>query len=268
MIKDNARERIIKSEAFLFDLDGTLYLGDNVIEGAIETLRLLRENGIRVVFLTNNSSKTDTEYEKKLKRLNLFSDGDIIYSSLDAAADYIKDKADASKVYAVACHGTEKNLIDRGLNIVCAENADTVLLTFDKTLTYEKIVNVNNLLRAGAKYIVTHPDTVCPESPYPIPDLGALIEAIKLTSGRLPDVITGKPYKIMSEYIIKKLNLSPDKITMVGDRLETDIAFGVNAGFNSVLVYTGVTDEKKYRSSEIKADISVLNVKDIMDLFK
>lgn len=261
-------DKINKSEAVLFDLDGTLYLGDNVIEGAIETLDFLRQKGIRVVFLTNNSSKTDIEYKKKLKRLNLFSDGDIVYSSLDAAADYIKDKAACSTVYAVACNEAEKYLVERGVNIVCAENADTVLLTFDKTLTYEKIVNVNNLLIAGAKYIATHPDTVCPESPYPIPDLGAFIQAIKLTSGRLPDVITGKPYKIMSEYIMKKLDLSPDKITMVGDRTETDIAFGVNAGFNTVLVFTGITDEKTYNFSEIKADISVSGVKNIKELFR
>ncbi|MDY6367759.1 MAG: HAD-IIA family hydrolase [Clostridia bacterium] len=256
-----------KIKAFLFDLDGTLYLDDKVISGAIETLDFLRRKGKKIVYLTNNSSRTDDEYYVKLKKLGLFTDGDLVYSSLDAFVDFIKDENPHAKIYPVATQKVKKYLKGCGINVVSFKNADTLLTTYDKTLTYSKIVNANYLLTKGVKYIATHPDKVCPALPVSLPDLGSFTQLFKASSGREPDLIVGKPYETMAKYIVKKLNISPDEIVMIGDRLYTDIAFGLNVGFNTVLVYSGETDEKLYKNSDVKADFVIDSVKDIIEIF-
>lgn len=254
-------------KVFLFDLDGTLYLGDKVYEGAQDSLSFLREKGKRIIFLTNNSSRTNEEYYKRLKKIGLCEKGDIVYSSLDSFIDYASEYEKSAKVYVLADNKVKRYLKDRGINVVSAKNADMILTTFDKTINYKKIVETNNLLRSGAKYVATHPDIVCPAKPYPLPDLGSFTQMFKLSSGREPDIITGKPFNLLAECLIKKLNVLPEEIAMVGDRLSTDIAFGVNAGFKTILVFSGETDKNIYNNSSIKADYAIDSVNDLINLF-
>ncbi len=254
---------IKKSKAILFDLDGTIYLEDELIGDVKNTLKTLRENGKKIVYLTNNSSKTDDEYLEKLTRLGIYENGDIFYSSLDASVDYIKENFLDAKVYPLCTEKVKEYLVKSGITV--SNDADTVLACFDRELNYEKIVLANELIVKGARYIATHPDLVCPAKGVSLPDLGSFIEMFYYSSGRRPDVIVGKPYPQIAKGIMNKLNLKPDEITMVGDRLNTDMAFGINSNLNTVLVYSGEATKESYIKSGLKVS---LTLKDVNELIK
>lgn len=253
------KENLSKTKALLLDLDGTVYLDGALIGDVKNTLQYFREKGITLVYLTNNSSRTDKEYIERLKNIGIYDQNDIVYTSLDSAIDYINDNYKGKTVYPVAMDSVIEELEQKGIKVV-SDNADIVLLAFDRKLDYEKIVKANEHMVKGAIYIATHPDNTCPAPGVFIPDLGSIMQMFKCSSGRDADIITGKPYKILADYIMKRLNLNPEQVTMVGDRLNTDIAFGVNSGINSVLVLTGDTDLQTAKSSPIKADITLDNI--------
>lgn len=257
---------ISKTKALLLDLDGTVYLGDNLIGDVKNTLRKLRDKGVRMVYLTNNSSKTDDEYLVKLKNMGVWDDRDIFYSSLDASIDYLRDNYAGAKVYAMATEKVKEYLAKS--DVTLTDDADIVLATFDRELNYEKMVKVNELLVKGAKYIATHPDMLCPAPGVFVPDLGSFIKLFEGSAGRIPDVIIGKPYSFMADNIMKKLSLEKCQITMVGDRLHTDIAFGVNAGINTVLVLSGETTSEMHKNSKTKADVELDKLDDILKFFE
>lgn len=257
-------ENIKNTKALLLDLDGTVYLDDEVIGDVTDTLCYFREKGIKIVYLTNNSSRTDDEYVAKLKRLGLFDERDVFYSSLDSAVDYLSENHKNQPVYVLATDKVDEYLEKRGIKY--SDDADIVLLSFDKELTYQKLVKANALIVKGAKYIATHPDKTCPAKDVFIPDVGSFIGLLKCSSGREPDVIVGKPNRIMAENIVKKLGFRADEITMVGDRLETDIKFGLNCGFNTVLVLSGETDNDKYLKSGLKADLVLPDVNGLKNI--
>lgn len=253
------KENICKTEALLLDLDGTVYLDGELIGDVKNTLSYFREKGIKIVYLTNNSSRTDGEYIERLKNIGVYDEKDMVYSSLDASIDFIRDEYNGNTVYPVATASVTDELRKKGIPIVDGI-AEIVLLTYDRELTYEKIVKANENMVNGAIYIATHPDITCPARGVAVPDLGSFMKMFKSSSGRNADFIIGKPYKIFADYIIKKLGVLPERVTMVGDRLNTDIAFGVNSGLNTVLVLTGDTDRNTAKKSDIKADIVLDNI--------
>ena len=254
-------------KAALFDLDGTVYIGGKLIPGAKEAINALRRGGIKIVYLTNNSSADAEEYACKLTRLGVLDAADEVCSSLTVGAKYLKEH-NCGRVYAVASERVKGYLEKQG--IALAEGgggADTVFLTYDKELNYDKLVTANRLLYAGANYVATHADKVCPAEGAPLPDAGSFIALFKESSGRLPDVIIGKPYPYMAEYLSEKLNLALSEMLMVGDRLYTDVAFGVNSGLKTALVLSGETTEKTYALSDIKADIVINSIADLPEYF-
>lgn len=246
---------MIDAKVFLFDLDGTVYLGKDVIGNVPETLSYLRKKGKRVGFITNNSSETTCRYKEKLKGMGLYENGDFFYSSLDCAKDYFKKTKPDAKIYALASEEIKDHLKSEGLDIRDAKDADTVLLTFDKELSFEKIINANALLlNESVFYVATHPDTVCPMESGNIPDVGSFIALFEKSSGRTPDFFTGKPYPVMGEYVKELLGVPPEQIAMVGDMLSTDMALGKNSGFKTVLVLSGETKAQDLIGCEIKPD--------------
>lgn len=256
-------ENIKNTKALLLDLDGTVYLDDELIGDVKNTLNFFRKKGVRIVYLTNNSSRTPDDYVEKLLRLGIYRIEDLVYSSLDSAVDYLNEHYGGNPVYVLATDKVDAYLRERG--IIFSENADTVLLSFDKELTYDKLVKANQLIVGGARYIATHPDDTCPAKPVYVPDVGSFIKLLQASSGRLPDVIVGKPYEYMAKNIMRKLDLKKEEITMVGDRLNTDIAFGLNNGFNTVLVLSGETDQASYIKSGYKADLVLKNLDELKD---
>ncbi len=242
------QEIIGRSDVFLLDMDGTIYFDDAPIGDMAATLAALRRAGKKLVYFTNNSSKTPDEYEKKLRRIGLWGEGDLVYTSAMATIEYLSEFYPGKSVYLVATDAVKAGFAAAGIPLT-EEQPDVCVLAYDTTLTFEKLKKINQYIVEGALYIATHPDDVCPSKDVFPPDVGSFIALLKVSSGRLPDVVCGKPYTVMGDCIRRRMKIDADRVVMVGDRLHTDIRFGVNNGFHTVLVLSGETKEGDLPSS-------------------
>lgn len=253
---------------FLLDMDGTIYLGDELIDGAKEFLSKIKEREKRYIFLTNNSSKNKKIYVEKLNKLGIDATEGEVFTSGEATTMYINKQKEGARIYLLGTEALEEEFIKAGfvLEKERHKDIDYVVLGFDTTLTYEKLWGACEYISEGVEYIATHPDFNCPLADNKfMPDAGAMAAFIEASTGKTPKVI-GKPNKEVIESISTKYNLNKEDLAMVGDRLYTDIKTGKNAGITSILVYSGETKEEDYENSEIKADYVFDSVKDIIDL--
>ena len=248
MNKDLTRVKL-----FLLDLDGTFYLGPHLFPWSLPFMALLRQQGKRHLFLTNNSSASRQAYAEKITRLGFATTPADVFSSTTATIRYLRKHHPGATLYVLGTPSLETELQEAGLTLV-QEQPDIVLLGFDQTLTYEKLRQACYWLRAGKIYIATHPDINCPTEQGPIPDTGAMIELIAASTERRPDVIIGKPYPPMIDAIFEQFPYEREEIAMVGDRLYTDIQTGINAGIVSILVLSGETTPAMYEAWGKKAD--------------
>ncbi len=251
-------------EIFLFDMDGTLYLGENKLEGASELIEKLKQKNIITVFLSNNSSKNKIDYYKKLNKLNIQCEMDDIFTSLSATILKLKEY-NIKKIYPVATPSMEKELLENGFEFDDTD-PDAIVMGFDKTLNYKKITKTYELLKKGKRYIATHPDILCPTETGFIPDIGSFIAMFEKATGRLPEII-GKPNTAMVETVLKKYGKTKDQCAMVGDRLYTDMRMAIDSNITSILVLSGETKKEDYYKSEMKIDIVVNSVKDLLEYF-
>lgn len=232
-------ESVVRSaKYFLLDMDGTVYLGDELIGKMNETLDVLRNNGKKIIYLTNNSSKSRDKYVEKLSRLDLLREGDDIYTSGMAAADHLTANYPGKSVCLLGTEALKREFIARGVTL-SDENADICVLAYDTELTYDKLCRFVGNLKRGATYIATHPDVNCPAEKFFVPDAGAFIQLIYASTGLKPSLIIGKPYTTMGVNLSLKYNAPPEQFIMVGDRLYTDIKFGIDCGFHTLLVLSG-----------------------------
>ncbi len=237
---DENLQRLKNTETFLLDLDGTVYLSDTLLPGALDFLNHLRETGLRFVFITNNSSRTADEYIVRLSSLGIPCAADEIYTSLDATLAWLAGQPGRT-VYPLGTPAFVEKVRAAGYEIT-PDSPDWVLLGFDTTLTYEKIRTAARALLSGSGFVATHPDVVCPTADGPIPDTGSFIRMFEAATGKTP-VICGKPYPSMVAGALSKLSTSPERAAIIGDRLYTDMAMGRAAGILSVLVLSGETRE-------------------------
>ena len=251
-------------EAYLFDMDGTLYVGGKVIDGAIETLNYLRNQGKQVFFLTNNSSISVKDYHSKLIKFGLTDDFNEILSSSLSTIHYLKKNGLTKRVYLVGTESLKSEFIESGIELV-SENPETVVLSYDKELTYQKLVDLTKYIVKGARYIATHEDINCPHPDVYLPDIGSFMALIEKSTGLVPEVICGKPRKAMGDFIKERLGLESEQIAMIGDRLMTDIAFGEVNNFVSILVLSGESTKKQLEASEHNPDFVMQNVHGIVD---
>lgn len=257
-------------DMFLLDMDGTIFLGNELIDGASDFLDTLRRKGKRYIFLTNNSSKNRMAYVDKLTKLGLDVTAEDIFTSGEATTRYLKDRHEGAKIYLLGTPSLEEEFIREGFQLVKerGQEVDFVVLGFDTTLTYEKVWGACEYIAAGVEYIATHPDFVCPlPNGAFMPDAGAMAAMIEASTGKKPFVI-GKPNRAVVESIASKYDLDQSEMVMVGDRLYTDVQTGINAGITSVLVYSGETKPDDYESSTINADFVFPSVKYIIDEMK
>lgn len=251
-------------EIFLFDMDGTLYLGEKLIDGAVDFVSRLRDKGIITVFFSNNSSKNRNEYVEKLNRLGIGAQRDDIFTSLNATILYMQNEG-IKRIYPLGTPAFEKELKEEGFELT-ENNPQAVVLGFDKTLTYGKIDKAYQFIMQGKTYIATHPDILCPTETGFIPDVGSFISMFHTLTGKKPIVI-GKPNVQMVQTVLQKHNKSADACAMVGDRLYTDMKMAVDAGIYSILVLSGETDMRMYEESGMEVDIITPSVKELIDRF-
>lgn len=241
--------RLKRVKFLLLDMDGTIYLAKELFSFTNPFLEKMQKIGMPYLFLTNNSSISTSQYMNKLENIGVLCSEHGVFSSADAAKLYLANEG-YKKLYLLGTPGLEDDFRDSGF-ILSESAAEAVVLAFDKTLTYEKLQTANNMLLDGLPYFATHPDLVCPYSPHPIPDTGAMIKLLEASSGRTP-LIIGKPSKIMFEMIMRKYELKPEETAMIGDRLSTDIRFANENGAVSILVLSGETDERMLKESDVQ----------------
>lgn len=235
------KSKIDKTELFVLDMDGTIYLGDKPLKGAIEFCERIIQSGRKLMYFTNNASKNPQNYLDKLSRLGFPSQREMIVTSGDVTSAYLNRYHKGEPVYVVGTPELENSFRKSNIPMVkCGEPADIVVVSFDLTLTYEKLSHACTLIRNGAKFYSTHPDINCPTENGFIPDSGAICGAIELSTGVSPRYF-GKPYSETADMIEQIAGIDRSRISMVGDRLYTDIALGKQNGINAILVMSGET---------------------------
>ena len=242
---------ISEKKLYIFDMDGTIYLGGNVFDFAIKFINDLRANGKRVMIVTNNASHTDPFYMEKLTRLGFSPTRDEIMTSGDVTKVYLKRHRAGKSVYLVGTDELVEDFKNDGINIVSgdSESVDIVITSFDTSLTYKKMDDACRLVRNGAEYLSTHPDFNCPTETGFIPDSGAIAAFVTASTGKKPTYF-GKPYVETLEMICEATGLDKSEMCLFGDRLYTDIALGARNGVMSVLVLTGETTAEDVDSAE------------------
>ncbi len=256
-------------KGFIFDLDGTIYLDDEMIQGADEAIASLKKRGDRVVFLTNKSIASRKEYVEKLGKMGIQVELDEVINSNYITAKYLNDQmGPEDAAYVIGEAPLFEELADAGVKMTDHhEEARFVVLGWDRQFTYEKINKAFQAWKNGAAIIATNPDRTCPVSGGEIPDCAAMIGALEGVTGEPISLVTGKPSSLMSDYIVHEvLKMSPSQCYMIGDRLETDIKMANEAGIHSVLVMTGITDEEMLRETTYEPNYVLDSVKDIVTL--
>ncbi len=231
-----------EKELYIFDMDGTIYLGYNVFPFAIRFINNLRAAGKRVLFFTNNASHTSDFYVQKLSKLGFSPTRDEIMTSGDVTIEFLRRYRDGKSVYLVGTDELVQSFKDSGINMLTGdeERADIVVTSFDTSMTYKKMDDACRLVRGGAEYLSTHPDFNCPVENGFIPDSGAIAAFITASTGKTPTYF-GKPYKETVEMIEEVCGVDRSDMVIFGDRLYTDIALGKKHGVCAVLVLSGET---------------------------
>ena len=250
-------------QLYLLDMDGTFYLDGVLLPGALEFLDKVRQTGKQYLFVTNNSSKNINTYWEKLNRLGAKVEKEDFLGSADATVMYLKKYYEFTDILLIGTKDLEQQFINAGY-CLNPQNPKAVVLGFDTTIDYHKLTMLCNAVRAGLPYIATHPDLNCPVKDGFIPDIGAVIAFVKAATGREPDVVVGKPNPWIALAAAQKANCNIEQLCMVGDRLYTDIALGQNCNLKTALVLCGETTPEQAKTSEIKATVTVQNLKELI----
>ena len=266
-------DKLRNAELFLFDMDGTLYLGDQVYPGAIELVNLLPKIGKQYIYLTNNSSRSGTDYITRLRLLGFPCEAENVFTSGMATALYLKQYYPGATVYLAGTKAFYRELQQYGISLVNDENGhsnatsvDVVVQGFDTELVYEKLNLACHYLRRGAAFIAANPDWVCPmPEDEVLPDCGSICALLTASTGVQP-VFIGKPNRNMIDVISQKTGIRNEQICAVGDRLYTDIAVAQNAGSVSVLDLSGETSQEMVSKADRQPDYILPSVKELIGI--
>lgn len=248
---------------FLLDMDGTIYLGSRVFDGTLDFLKYIKSIGNKYIFLTNNSSNSVEKYVEKLSKLGITATQEDFFASTDATVIYLK-KQNYKKIYAFGTESFRMQLAEAGLPVtdVVEEGIDCLCMGFDTELTFQKLEDACILLGKGVDYIATNPDWVCPTWYGYVPDCGSVSQMLCNATGRKPKFI-GKPEPDMALLAMEKAGFTKEQTAIVGDRLYTDIACGVNAGISTIFVLSGEGTMEDIDKYGIQPEFIFDNIKEL-----
>lgn len=255
-----------KIRLYLFDMDGTLYLGDRLFPFTKDLLTAIKRNGARYLFMTNNSSKSVEDYIKKLAKLGIDAAREDFITSSQATAYYLHRHNEGQRLYVCGTESLKAELRREGFAVTeDAERAECVVMGYDTELNYKKLTDVSWLLttRPAIPYIATNPDLVCPTEFGYVPDCGSVCEMIYNAAKRRP-VVIGKPSPLMPELAMERLGVPKEETCVIGDRIYTDVKSGLNAGAVAVLVMSGETTAAILEDSVDKPDIVLKDAGEIL----
>jgi len=265
---------------YVFDLDGTVYLGDALLPGVRRTIETLRSAGSRVVFLSNKPLQTRADYAAKLTRLSIPTSPDEVVNSSWVLTRWLEREAPGATLFVIGEPPLLAELRAAGFRLIQPDSGSSghrldeiqfVVASFDRTFDYPKLQVAFDAIRAGARFIATNADRYCPipsspgDSPIPsppgggargggLPDAAAVIGAIEGCTGKRVEVVVGKPSPITVRVVLDRLQLPASECIIVGDRLETDVRMGQEAGMATAVVLTGVTTPELLTASDIRPD--------------
>lgn len=255
---------------YLFDMDGTLYLGDRLYDFTVPLLQELKKSGRRYLFMTNNSSKSVEDYIEKLKKLGISAEREDFITSSQATAYYLQDHYPGRTLYVCGTKSLKRELRQAGFAVTeDVEKAQCIVMGFDTELTFQKLRDVSYLLltRPDIPYIATNPDYVCPTEFGSVPDCGSVCDMIFNATGKRP-VVIGKPGPLMPELAMAHTGYKKAETAVVGDRIYTDVKSGLNAGITGILVMSGETTPEILAASPDKPHLVLQDASEILDAIR
>lgn len=268
----NAPTPHLQIDGIVFDLDGTVYLGERALPGAVEGIAELRQRGKQTLFVSNKPLEPPAVYAAKLTRLGIPTRPDEVITSASVLGHYLALHTPELRYYVIGEPALRADLRSRGLTIldelagqdaqevIDPEGIDAVIVAFDRTLDYRKLNTAYQALRNGARFFATNADKACPMPGGAIPDAGGTIAALEHMTGRKLELLAGKPSPIIMEVALNKLELPAARCMMVGDRLETDIYMGQQAGMATAAVLTGAATRADIAHMQVPPTVVIDNV--------
>ena len=262
-------ESLRAKKLFLLDMDGTLYLDDQVFDHCLDFLNTVKAQGSRCLYLTNNSSKSVDQYVEKMARIRIPAVREDFFTSIDAACVYLRQHYRGRMIYALGTAAFTAQLKAAGFPVTdhLQDDVDCLLMGFDTELTFQKLEDACILLGRGVTYLATNPDWVCPTAYGYVPDCGSVSQMLANATKRVPRFL-GKPEPSMALLAIEKAGYQPQDAVLIGDRIYTDIACGVNAGITTVLVFSGETTREDLEKSDIKPTFSCQSIADVYEAIR
>ena len=254
---------------WLIDLDGVIYRGEQVLDGAADFVDLLRSEGIPFLFLTNNSTRTPEQYAGRLRSMGITAEPSEFYTSALATAEYLTRQAEpGSRILMIGMDGLRQALLDSGFELVHGfKEAQYCVVGYSNKLTYDDLKRATLAIRSGAVFIATNPDPTLPVEEGLIPGIGATLAALAAASDVKPTII-GKPHDTIVGLALERLGIPAGVAGILGDRLDTDILGGQRAGLQTVLVLTGSNDESDLAASDVHPDMLVKDLTELMALWQ
>lgn len=258
-----------KIKLFLFDLDGTLYLGDNLFNFTQELLTTVRSNGGRYMFMTNNSSKSVLDYIAKLERMGIHAETEDFITSSQATVYYLKKHHPDAPLYVCGTQSLKNELIREGFTLTeDTQKTECIVMGFDTELTFKKLHDISFMLcTRELPYIATNLDYVCPTEFGSVPDCGSVCDMLYNATGKRP-ILIGKPEPLMPQLAMERAGCKACETAVFGDRIYTDVKSGINAGAVSVLVMSGETTEEILNASTDKPDIVLQSCGELLDIIR
>ncbi|WP_420481864.1 HAD-IIA family hydrolase [Cohnella zeiphila] len=242
-------------DGFLIDLDGTIYRGDLLIDGAADTVRRLFREGKRVVFVSNRGNISRDMCKAKLAGMGLDVPAESLLLTSTASGMYLKERDPDSAVWVLGEQGLKDELATFGIRLAPRpEDSDWLVITLHETVTYRELNMAFRAIRSGARILATNEDRMVPTAEGDSLDVAGMIGAVCHPAGRWPDVVIGKPSEWMAQAALRTLGLPPERCLVIGDSLHSDIALAKRHGMSAALVLTGLADHGSAYGGEYKPD--------------
>jgi NagD protein len=276
----SSREFISHIEGFIFDLDGTIYLGDKALPYAVETIQAIKGQGKRLLYISNKPLEPRQNYAAKLTRLGIPASVDEVITSGFVLGYHLSQNFPDLAYYVVGEENLKAELREFNLkvleelweqdekSVIQPVGMDAVVIAFDRTLDYRKLNTAYQALVRGARFFATNPDKTCPMPGGGIPDAGATLAALEHLTGRKVELLAGKPSPLMIKVARQRLNLPPERCLLIGDRLETDVRMGKEAGMHAAAVLTGASNRLQAEAAHPAPDLILETLEDLLKLLK
>ncbi len=267
-IEDNAQQRLRQAQAFVFDMDGVLYRGGDVLPGVVDLLNALEIRQRPYMLATNNSMATPSDYQAKLEAMGIEVPAERVLTAGTATRDYLRESLpENAAIFAVGMPALREQLFSQtGFRPVQygEEQPDAVVVGLDLAFTYDKLKSATQAIRNGALFVATNADATLPTENGLVPGAGSIVAAIATASGREPTII-GKPSPQILEKAAQHMGAHPRNVVMIGDRLDTDILAGHRAGMLTLLVLTGVSTREEIAESPVLPDLVFTDLRSVLE---